>query len=179
MATIIAMPGNDIYMYTRHVYNVREIYFVGKDGEPINIPSLYEQYIDGKPASEYKAPEESKDKDKKKKKKDKKGDQNNSSTTVEPKIETRFNMEKLKELVDLDKSTAIIQNPHAATKAVYPGEKEEHKAYGTWITSLRDLLAHSGVFTAVIVNNHRHENDNGADVKAVQGVNGERAVENS
>ena len=194
MATIVGRSGKDIYMYTRHVYNVREIHFISKEGDPIDVDTLYDRYVNGeldesyipgmpKPEEES-AEEETVEEEEKlsfwqklfgKKKKNKSNNSKKSDV-----IEYKLDLEKLKSMVDLDKSTAIIQNPHGQTKAVYPGETESERANGTWTTSLRDLLAHSGVFTAVTVKNHRHENNDNpvATVTAVEGAAGEQKVDN-
>ena len=129
LATLIGDKGNDIYMYTHHAYNVREINFVGKDGNPINVAQLY----------------------------------TNDSETGEQTLD----FAKLKEILDLDKTTVVIQNPHGETKAVYAGQVESQEAVGTWKTTLRELLASVTDFTAVIVKNQDKSRMGKADVKAV------------
>ena len=192
MATLVHMPGIDMYMYTKHAYNIREVYFVGKDGEPLDMTALYATFVNGIREDEYKAahPEykstqEDDDESEENPSFFKKlwnqlfGKNNkNSGSQANLRIQIKLDMSKVRELVDLDKSTAIIQNPHAMSKAVYPGEKESRTATGTWTTTLRDLLANVGDFTAVTVRNHRHDGDaNGVEVTAVDGPEGEKSVD--
>ena len=164
IATIVSKSEKDFYIYTCHAYNIREIHFVDKEGNPINVDDLYAYYVNGKLDPDYDPNQQEADTGSSKKKSKKK-------TTVEYKL----NIAALKDLIDLDKTTVIIQNPHAQTKAVYPGQEYSRAAEGTWASSLRELLANTDSFTAVTVNNHRH--DDVAEVDAVDAAEGEKEVQ--
>ena len=161
LATLVSLGGSDIYIYTTHAYNIREVHFVDKNGDPIQIEDLYAYFINGEIAPDYEPEQEPAEKPTFWKRLwqrlfgKKKPEQN---------IEFKLDLAKLKDIVDIDATTVVIQNPHGQTKAVYPGQKEDRKASGTWETSLRELLANTSQFMAVMVDNHRH--DGSADVKS-------------
>lgn len=183
--TLIEDKGKHVYILTGHAYNIREMHFVDKEGQPIDIAALYSYYVDGKldenydpdAAQEEEQPQEEEQEDqnfweklwskiKNLWKKTKK------SVKKTPKVEYKLNMEKLRSIVDFDKSYAVIQNPHAQTKAVYSGDKEPLPVQGTWTTSLHELFAGITGFTAVLVKPGDNCETGTVDVKAVDGIGG-------
>ena len=92
-------------------------------------------------------------------------------------VELKLDYQKLKDLIDIDKSYAVIQNPHAQSKAIYPGQTEAQSSVGTWTTSLRELFAGTTGYTAVIIKNGNHDNTGTEDIKAVDGIGGAQKVE--
>ena len=113
----------------------------------------------------------------KKDKKDK-NDNNNATTPNPPKpviehhVEYKINMAKMKELIDVDKSYAVIQNPHATNKAVYAGQTEAQRNVGAWTTSLRELFAGVTAYGAVIIKNGDHSATGQGDLKPTNGIGG-------
>ena len=85
--------------------------------------------------------------------------------------------DQFKDLIDLDKSYAVIQNPHAKSKAVYPGQKEALPAVGTWTTSLRELFSAVTAYVAVTIRTGDTSNTGKGDVTAVEGIGGAKKVE--
>ena len=70
--------------------------------------------------------------------------------------------DELAMLIDVDKSTVVLENPHGQTKAVRPGENRTRTAEGKFEATLREALASTTQFTSVVGKNHRHDGEEGA-----------------
>ena len=140
---------DNLYIYTNHEYNIREVHFIHKSGKEIDVNTLYSYYVNDVPIS-----------------------------NVDPdKVDTRngqlrLDFNKLRSTVDVDKSYVVIQNPHATGKAIYPGQKEARKATGSWTTSFRELFAGTTGYTAVIIKGKTHSQTGTEDVMTLEGVGG-------
>jgi len=77
-------------------------------------------------------------------------------------VDNSTSLDELEGLVDLDKSTVILENPHGETKAVRPGETRTREDEGAFEASLRETLASITQFTSVVGQNHRHDGDENA-----------------
>ena len=199
-------PGTHIYLVQLHEYNIREVHFIDKEGRDLDVDTLYAYYVDGtldenyqpegkgddaiEPVNPEPDQEEKEEKlsfwqklfGKKNKDKDKKKPTTSTGTSkpsVQHQVEYKINMAKLKDLIDIDKSYAVIQNPHAMNKAVYAGQKEAQRNIGTWTTSLRELFAGVTGYGAVIIKDGDHSATGTANVKATNGIGGTSTEHNA
>ena len=181
-----------IYIMQNHEYNIREVHFVDKEGNPIDINTLYAYYVDGVLDENYDPnaqnevepePEEVEEKltfwqklfGKRGKKKKEEKPQEPQQPKVEPNVEFKLNKEKLKEIVDLDKSYVVIINPHARSKAHYFGQEEDRAGSGAWTTSLRELFVGTDTCQVIILRGGDNSATGTADVTASDGIGGVNA----
>lgn len=78
-------------------------------------------------------------------------------------VDNSTTFEEFAMLVDVDKSTVILENPHGQTKAVRPGQDRTRTAEGKFEATLREALASTTQFTSVVGHNHRHDGEDGAE----------------
>ena len=196
MGTLIDSKGSNVYILTSHEYNIREVHFVDKKGEPVDPNDFYAYYVDGvltpdydpnavEPEPEQEEPEQEEPEEKltfwqklfgKRKDKEKKEEEKPKEPVHVPVVEFKMDFDQFKEFIDIDKSYAVIQNPHAKTKAVYKNQTEAKTAVGTWTTSLRELFSGVSTYTAVTIRTGDTSNTGKGDVKAVEGIGGAKEV---